>query len=152
MPSLAGKNALLASPHLGAGPDRIDLSRTRVDRRRDLRVRARAQVPSQREDSEGDDGRTRARSRALGRATVREDGVRGFRDAEARSKRRAAPAIGRAPQCPAYGTAEFDRFVRVARRGVPAEVTRVAAVDLGTNTTRLLVADVVDGHVDEVSL
>jgi exopolyphosphatase / guanosine-5'-triphosphate,3'-diphosphate pyrophosphatase len=27
---------------------------------------------------------------------------------------------------------------------------RVAALDLGTNTTRLLVADVVDGHVDEV--
>jgi exopolyphosphatase / guanosine-5'-triphosphate,3'-diphosphate pyrophosphatase len=29
-------------------------------------------------------------------------------------------------------------------------VTRVAAVDLGTNATRLLVADVVDGRVDEV--
>jgi exopolyphosphatase/guanosine-5'-triphosphate,3'-diphosphate pyrophosphatase len=29
-------------------------------------------------------------------------------------------------------------------------VTRVAAVDLGTNTTRLLVADVADGRVDEV--
>jgi exopolyphosphatase/pppGpp-phosphohydrolase len=29
-------------------------------------------------------------------------------------------------------------------------VTRVAAVDLGTNTTRLLVADVEDGRVDEV--
>ena len=31
-------------------------------------------------------------------------------------------------------------------------MTRVAAVDLGTNTTRLLVADVDDGHVEEVSL
>jgi exopolyphosphatase/guanosine-5'-triphosphate,3'-diphosphate pyrophosphatase len=31
-------------------------------------------------------------------------------------------------------------------------MTRVAAVDLGTNTTRLLVADVVDGHVEEVAL
>jgi exopolyphosphatase/guanosine-5'-triphosphate,3'-diphosphate pyrophosphatase len=31
-------------------------------------------------------------------------------------------------------------------------VTRVAAVDLGTNTTRLLVADVDDGCVEEVSL
>jgi exopolyphosphatase/guanosine-5'-triphosphate,3'-diphosphate pyrophosphatase len=31
-------------------------------------------------------------------------------------------------------------------------VTRVAAVDLGTNTTRLLVADVDDGRVDEVLL
>ena len=31
-------------------------------------------------------------------------------------------------------------------------MTRVAAVDLGTNTTRLLVADVDDGRVDEVSL
>jgi exopolyphosphatase/guanosine-5'-triphosphate,3'-diphosphate pyrophosphatase len=29
-------------------------------------------------------------------------------------------------------------------------VTRVAAVDLGTNATRLLVADVVDGHVEDV--
>jgi exopolyphosphatase/guanosine-5'-triphosphate,3'-diphosphate pyrophosphatase len=29
-------------------------------------------------------------------------------------------------------------------------VTRVAAIDLGTNSTRLLVADVEDGHVDEV--
>jgi exopolyphosphatase/guanosine-5'-triphosphate,3'-diphosphate pyrophosphatase len=29
-------------------------------------------------------------------------------------------------------------------------VTRVAAVDLGTNSTRLLVADVSDGHVEEV--
>jgi exopolyphosphatase/guanosine-5'-triphosphate,3'-diphosphate pyrophosphatase len=31
-------------------------------------------------------------------------------------------------------------------------VTRVAAVDLGTNTTRLLVADVTDGRLDEVVL
>ena len=31
-------------------------------------------------------------------------------------------------------------------------MTRVAAVDLGTNTTRLLVADVVDGRVEEVAL
>jgi exopolyphosphatase/guanosine-5'-triphosphate,3'-diphosphate pyrophosphatase len=31
-------------------------------------------------------------------------------------------------------------------------VIRVAAVDLGTNTTRLLVADVEDGHVEEVVL
>ena len=30
-------------------------------------------------------------------------------------------------------------------------MTRVAAVDLGTNSTRLLVADVVDGRVDEVA-
>ena len=29
-------------------------------------------------------------------------------------------------------------------------MTRVAAVDLGTNATRLLVADVVDGRVDEI--
>jgi exopolyphosphatase/guanosine-5'-triphosphate,3'-diphosphate pyrophosphatase len=29
-------------------------------------------------------------------------------------------------------------------------MTRVAAVDLGTNSTRLLVADVADGHVDEL--
>src|SRR5919106_5518556 len=35
-------------------------------------------------------------------------------------------------------------------RGLPAEIVRVAAIDLGTNTTRLLVADVDDGRVDEV--
>ena len=29
-------------------------------------------------------------------------------------------------------------------------MTRVAAIDLGTNATRLLVADVDDGHVDEI--
>ncbi len=29
-------------------------------------------------------------------------------------------------------------------------MTRVAAIDLGTNATRMLVADVVDGHVDEI--
>ena len=29
-------------------------------------------------------------------------------------------------------------------------MTRVAAVDLGTNSTRLLVADVEDGRIDEV--
>ena len=39
--------------------------------------------------------------------------------------------------------------VRPLHRALPAQV-RVAAVDLGTNTTRLLVADVVDGRVDEV--
>src|SRR5205085_1609651 len=33
---------------------------------------------------------------------------------------------------------------------LPAEMTRVAAVDLGTNSTRLLVADVLDGRVDEL--
>ena len=37
-------------------------------------------------------------------------------------------------------------------RGLPAQVTRVAAVDLGTNTTRLLVADVVGGRLEEVVL
>src|SRR4029079_13123335 len=34
--------------------------------------------------------------------------------------------------------------------GVPAVTRRVAAVDQGENFTRLLVADVDDGHVDEV--
>ena len=40
------------------------------------------------------------------------------------------------------------RAVERAARGVSAQVTRVAAIDLGTNTTRLLVADVVDGTVE----
>ena len=37
-----------------------------------------------------------------------------------------------------------------ARSRLPEVVVRVAAIDLGTNTTRLLVADVEDGRVDEV--
>ena len=40
-------------------------------------------------------------------------------------------------------------FSSRARRGA-AQVTRVAAIDLGTNATRLLVADVEDGDVSEV--
>ena len=93
-----------------------------------------------------------ARSRAFGRPPLHEDGVHGVRGAEARSERRAAPAVGRPARRPAHGAPGLARLVRVAHRGVSAEVTRVAAVDLGTNTTRLLVADVDDGRVDEVSL
>src|SRR5581483_1369068 len=40
------------------------------------------------------------------------------------------------------------RADRAARARLPAPVTRVAAVDLGTNTTRLLLANVADGNVD----
>src|SRR5439155_1638391 len=49
----------------------------------------------------------------------------------------------------ARGDRRGDRHVRTLRCGLPAQV-RVAAVDLGTNTTRLLVADVDDGRIDEV--
>src|SRR5262245_3186802 len=47
------------------------------------------------------------------------------------------------------GARRGERDLRPPHRGRPAEV-RVAAVDLGTNTTRLLVADVVDGDMEEL--
>src|SRR6266545_3391328 len=51
---------------------------------------------------------------------------------------------------PARGRAGRARLVRPPHRGVPAQVTRVASVDLGTNTTRLLVADVEGDDVQEI--
>src|SRR5581483_4032956 len=72
------------------------------------------------------------------------------------------PAGARGLHAPAAGDAcALRRPARCGRRdgrsgrprhgGVPAQV-RVAAVDLGTNTTRLLVADVDDGRVAERTL
>src|SRR5437660_428566 len=66
--------------------------------------------------------------------------------------RRPAPSLARA-----IGGAAGRRPGRPGRRhrrhGVrPAQVTRVAAVDLGTNTTRLLVADVENRKLEEVAL
>ena len=46
--------------------------------------------------------------------------------------------------------AETARAAGVDPRPGAAEVTRVAAIDLGTNATRLLVADVDDGSLTQV--
>src|SRR3954451_21993330 len=59
---------------------------------------------------------------------------------------RARGASGPAPRAPGRPRAAPAR----ARARPAAQVTRVAALDLGTNTTRLLVADVAGGRVDEV--
>ena len=61
---------------------------------------------------------------------------------ESRPVARRPGATGRAPPC-GQRTREIPS---AGSSPLPAQVTRVAAVDLGTNTTRLLVADVVDGR------
>src|SRR5205085_4765516 len=70
--------------------------------------------------------------------------------AAARAEPRAPGSLAR-PLCdPALGARRGDGRGRSAPAPLPAEMTRVAAVDLGTNSTRLLVADVEDGRVEEL--
>src|SRR5439155_4527892 len=64
-------------------------------------------------------------------------------------RRRAEPHPRAGARAPARRPRRAERGARRARIP-PVQVTRVAAVDLGTNSTRLLVADVEDGRVDEV--
>src|SRR5215217_3137191 len=130
---------LLASPNLAPRPDFAGFPPTRDSGRRFLRFPSRAPFLARREERERDDRRAGSPSRGVRRASVAEDGVRGVGGAQARGECCAAPAVGRRARGPPHGAAGLDRLVRVADRGVPAEVTRVAAVDLGTNTTRLLV-------------
>src|SRR3954470_7205374 len=145
-------NTLLASPDLAPRPDCAGFPPPCDSGRRRLRVPARTPFPARSEERERDDRRTASRSRRVCRASVAEDGIGGVGGTQARGERGAPSPLGRPARRPARGAAGLARLVRVADRGVPAEVTRVAAVDLGTNTTRLLVADVDDGRVDEVSL
>src|SRR5262245_60895454 len=91
-------------------------------------------------------GRTHlARSRG-GRATGGRalGGERG-----AHGRRRAAPALPRAAADPPRRRRAGAQDARLPPRAA-SEMTRVAAIDLGTNATRLLVADVEDGHVEEI--
>src|SRR4051794_31967581 len=91
-----------------------------------------------------------ARPRLAGRG--RGGGARGRalrRERAARGRRRAPPAFTRTAHAPPRRGDAGARDARPAPRA-PAEMTRVAAIDLGTNATRLLVADVEDGHVGEV--
>src|SRR5206468_4301986 len=86
-------------------------------------------------------------------------GGRGRRAARERpvGEQRAARNRDRTPAGIARGARSHPRSrgraARAARDGPgrdAAQVTRVAAIDLGTNATRLLVADVADGAVDEL--
>src|SRR6185312_9993868 len=67
----------------------------------------------------------------------------------ARRKRRPAAGHARPLRRPACGARRGDRRRHARHCGLSAQV-RVAALDLGTNTTRLLVADVVDGRIEEL--
>src|SRR5881409_1359402 len=74
-----------------------------------------------------------------------------------RSVHRKAPTERRSPADVACGDASAHARVStlsghspLRHRAGPAEVTRVAAVDLGTNSTRLLVADVDESRVATV--
>ena len=75
---------------------------------------------------------------------------RGDRDAHASSRAEPRPAqpLDRAAPGADRRDRRGGRDVRARRVVLPAQV-RVAAVDLGTNTTRLLVADVGDGRVEQ---
>src|SRR5437899_1482292 len=93
--------------------------------------------------------RDRRRPRVVGddrgarRAARREVG------AADRSARPPRAVAGRARGDPGSGVGRAVVAVLVPRSSA-AQVTRVAAIDLGTNATRLLVADVEDGRVEEV--
>src|SRR5579859_1541462 len=87
----------------------------------------------------------RPRPAVRARRDVRGEGDRRRRHVAARDELRTAPRVARAPRRPPRGARRGHRL----HRAHSAQV-RVAAVDLGTNTTRLLVADVVDGRIADV--
>src|SRR5581483_92325 len=62
---------------------------------------------------------------------------------------RVVTGLARAARRPARGARRGVRHRRQGH-GVRSAKVKVAAIDLGTNTTRLLVAEVVDGRIDEL--
>src|SRR5690242_3731017 len=86
--------------------------------------------------------------RWLGRARGAAGGAAAQGRGAARRARPAQPLDERVAH-PAHGLDEGD-WARRRRAAVPAPVTpaRVAAIDIGTNSTRLLVADVADGRLE----
>src|SRR5581483_2331775 len=93
----------------------------------------------------------RARARARRRSGRAHRCGRRARGRHRRADRgaRAAARDARPLRRPPLGDRRGERLGRGLHCALSAQV-RVAALDLGTNTTRLLVADVVDGRVDEV--
>ena len=67
-----------------------------------------------------------------------------------RAALRGRPALGRAARRPPVGARRQPRRPHPAPAGRAPQVTRVAVVDLGTNSTRLLVADVEGDEVREL--
>src|SRR5262249_57715790 len=92
--------------------------------------------------SRGRDGRGHARGGTRGR------GLRA--DASTGGGHRSAPGVPRPAARADRRGQEPERAGCGRPAGRPEKVTRVAAIDQGTNSTRLLVADVVDGDVEEV--
>src|SRR4051794_25575101 len=70
-------------------------------------------------------------------------------DGRARDERRAPPGLAGATRRPARGARRGDGYRRAGGRLPPLQVI-VAAVDLGSNTTRLLVGRVEGGRLDEL--
>src|SRR4051812_3504555 len=91
--------------------------------------------------------RARAPRRELGAGFGRRRA--GRRPAAAEREPGPAPRLAHAVRRPPVCVRGSDGRVRSHRRGRAAQM-RVAALDLGTNTTRLLVADVVDGNLEDV--
>src|SRR5262249_17665806 len=95
-------------------------------------------------------GRARAGSHLARRGTG--GGARGLAVGEQRAahaRGRAAAALDRTARDPPRRREPGARDARPAPP-LPAQMTRVAAIDLGTNATRLLIADVEDGQVGEI--
>src|SRR5579875_1710434 len=101
-------------------------------------LQARAPAPLPRARHAPHDGR------APGRERRRRDG-----HTRAAGQRRAASPLARAARGAARGGRRGARHRRPLHRGHAAQVI-VAAIDLGTNTTRLLVADVEEGELREL--
>src|SRR3954470_17688233 len=129
----------LRRPHPGVSRDRRGIRPPLRPRARDVAV---ARSPAR---------QPRGRARAS-RGSLREGvACRRARRRPAASERqpRTPSGLARAVRRPPVGVRGSDERIRPHHRGRAAEV-RVAALDLGTNTTRLLVADVVDGNMEDV--
>src|SRR6266851_1396944 len=154
-PRVAGRNCSTGFLH-GYDPRRVELGDLRgADPRFFGRFRGRRDCPRAGpprvagSEAAAPRDRPRAQSprgprRGYGRHARRRDRQREARGEPLAPARRPGPL-----RDPAPGDRRGGRPVPTRRLGLPTPV-RVAAVDLGTNTTRLLVADVADGRVDEV--
>src|SRR5712692_11668588 len=154
-PRVAGRNCSTGFPH-GYDPRRVELGDLRgADRRFSGRFLGRRDCP--RAGTPRVAGAEAAAPRDRSRAQPPRGSRRGYgRHARRRDRQREARGEPLAPagrpgplRDPAPRDRRSGRAVPTRGLGHPAPV-RVAVVDLGTNTTRLLVADVADGRLEEV--